>query len=254
VRSDGTSAVVYCGAEGDVHEISRGDLNGTWAHWDLTSIINASGVAAGSPNYAPSCAGGDPFAYVRADGLNAIVYRGADSHIHELALSHGAAWAASDLSALAGAAPAAGSPRAYSRSDGVSSVVYRGTDQHIHEIYLNAWDAGWLTADLTSLAGAPSAADEPRPNVHADGGSAVVYRGSDLHIHELYLAGHWLTADLTSLAGAPRAVTTPAAYVRPDGTTAVVFRADDGHIHELTLARGGAGWQAWDLSAIAVPL
>ncbi|WP_437935118.1 hypothetical protein [Sorangium sp. So ce341] len=44
------------------------------------------------------------------------------------------------------------------------------------------------------------------------------------------------------------AVGDPGAYVRRDGVSVVLHRTSNNHIRELSL--GGAGWDAWDLSAV----
>jgi hypothetical protein len=87
-------------------------------------------------------------------------------------------------------------------------VVYRGFDSDIHELSLNPGASDWQTADLTNLAGAPSAAGDPAAYARFDNVNSVVYRGFDEHIHELYLdsgAGVWQTADLSALMEAPPA-------------------------------------------------
>jgi hypothetical protein len=97
--------------------------------------------------------GDDASGYARSDGVNSVVYRGQDNHIHELYLGPGASWQAGDLTAITGAALAAGDARGYARSDGVNSVVYRDVDGHVHELrlILNTWHDG----DLTAQTGAP---------------------------------------------------------------------------------------------------
>jgi hypothetical protein len=68
---------------------------------------------------------GDPFAYITADGVPRVVYRGLDFHIHELRLE--GSWIQADLTAIsnAPALPAAGDPFAYfTRDDNVPRIVY----------------------------------------------------------------------------------------------------------------------------------
>lgn len=68
--------VVYRGTDGHIHELAA-SLGGTWAHFDLTAMTGA-----------PSAAG-DPVGYeFTAESRQHVMYRGADGHIHELAVSH----------------------------------------------------------------------------------------------------------------------------------------------------------------------
>ena len=184
----------------------------------------------------------------------AVVYIAGDGHIHEIALK--GTWQDRDLTAAA-VAPVAYSgviqPMAYRRSDGVSMVIYRGADDHIHSLYLelrrqgNNWQEVWHWANLSAITGSPTAASDPYGYIRSDGISAVVYTGSDGHIHELRLEGGWIGADLTYIAGAPTASGgRPVAYVRGDGINAVVYKAAvSGQICELRL---DDGWKWTNLS------
>jgi hypothetical protein len=100
---------------------------------------------------------GRPFGYVRGDGINAVVYAIGSpypdvGHIYELWLGNG--WQAADLSSV-------GAGRGYEpvgtvRADGISAVVCRsGAPYHIQEVRLER--DGWQWADLTVLAGVPTA-------------------------------------------------------------------------------------------------
>jgi hypothetical protein len=229
----GVSSVVYRGASGEIRELSLGSSN--WALADLTR-------ATGSP---PMEALTKPSPYVGSDGINAVVYRSADGHIHELMLI-GNQWGRSDLTVASGAPPAVGSPSAYARSDGYNVVVYRGTDNHIHELLWTG--TRWQNGDLTSITGAPVPASDPTGYVRGDGASAVVFRTSDGQIYELLLSGNqWTAASLTALAQGVRGVGNPSAYARSDGGTSVIYRSGDSHVQELFLS-GGLQWTAADLT------
>src|SRR5215469_1856244 len=137
----------------------------------------------------------------------------------------------------------------YRRSDGISAVVYLGTDvPHIYEFRLER--DGWHPADLTQLTGAPLPASDgqgvPAPYVRSDGINAVVYRGNDNNIYELYLRDGWHVGYLSQLTGAPPALMNPAPYVRSDGINAVTYVGWDGHIYELRL--DWDGWHPADLT------
>jgi hypothetical protein len=244
VRADGVAAVVYLGitpdgqhTDGRLHELAL--LGGRdWTHFDLTQ-------EAGAPPGGDY--GGALKAYVRGDGITAVVYVGNDRRIHELALLGAQSWRHFDLNA---ATPTGETGQlyldAYVRADGTTAVVYQGEDDHVHELAL-VGGTDWRHFDLTKRATAPTPA--PASNVtgvtayvRGDGLSAVVFRGEDSHMHELALVGgtHWEHFDLTAAAAARGTPAPPGhsqrAYVRADGISAVVYNSvGDNHIHELAL-------------------
>ena len=149
------------------------------------------------------------------------------------------------------------SETALSHSHLTPAVVYVTDDGHIHEIALKGT---WQDRDLTAAAGAPvtySGLPQPMAYRRSDGVSMVVYRGTDDHIHSLYLdllrqgndwqeVWHW--ADLSAITGSPAAASDPTGYVRSDGISTVVYTGSDGHIHDLRLE---TDWIWADLTAIA---
>jgi hypothetical protein len=240
-RSDQTSSVLYIGFDGHIHEIYLPAGTSSWKAGDLFNPGAATTLDAA----------GRPAAYVRTDGINSVVYRAVDNHIHEISLRPGGAWQSADLVALTGATAAAGEPAAYRRFDNVSSVVYRGVDSHIHELYLTPGGTAWQSGDLFPGTSAPFAAGDPSVCVLFDGTSSVVYRGMDNHIHQLYLkpgSATWQTTDLSSQAAAQPAGGDPVSYVRFEGTNSVIYRGSDNHLYELYL-NGGTTWKAGDLTA-----
>jgi hypothetical protein len=76
-RSGGVAAVVFRGSDGHIYELSRLEHTTTWGAGDLTKLTAAPTAA------------GDPFGYLRSDGVNAVVYRATDGRIHELSLGYG---------------------------------------------------------------------------------------------------------------------------------------------------------------------
>jgi hypothetical protein len=194
-----------------------------WKDRDLTTIAHAPPVLREVPLIA---------AYVRSDGVSAVLYTAEDLGIHELALS-GSAWSDANLSDLAHGRGGY-LPMGYVRSDAVSAVVYR--NDVVHELVLTR--AGWSYANLSSLTRGPRLGGwMARGYVRADKRSVVVYE-SEHHIHEMALVGRtWQPdADLTAIAQAAVEVkSTPWGYVRGDGVSAVVYRGADDHVHELSL-------------------
>jgi hypothetical protein len=148
------------------------------------------------------------------------------------------------------------SEAASSQSQLIPAVVYVTGEGHIHEIALKGT---WQDRDLTAAAGAPvtySGTPQLTAYQRSDGVSMVVYRGTDDHIHSLYLelvrqgtnwqeVWHW--ADLSAITGSPATATDPYGYVRSDGINTVIYVGNDGHIHELRLE---GGWIWADLTAI----
>ncbi|MFH1084572.1 MAG: hypothetical protein V1772_02245 [Chloroflexota bacterium] len=199
-------------------------MSGTWLEqwrWaDLTAIT-------GAPN-----AASDPWAYVRSDGITAVVYAGG-GNVHELRLDNGWRWA--NLTALA-SAPAAYDPIGYVRGDGISAVAYVGsfaTGSRLHELRL---DDGWKWTDLTTAAGAPPVYSKLTAYVRSDGISTINYKGADGHVYDVRLDSGWQLADLTTLAGGHNVLDRPAGYVRGAGTNA----EDRSEICELRLE---TSWQ-----------
>jgi hypothetical protein len=227
-RADGINSVIYRSSGGHIQSLEL--QSSGWQTFDLTAVTNAEPAA------------GAPVAYVRADGVSAIVYRGATTnHLIELRLgSRG--WLAADLSYASGSnIVVSGDPMPYVRSDGQNSIVFR-SGEHIWEIFQTASGQNWDWGVPSQLAAAPPAASRPYPYTHKNGTNAIVYRSTTNAVIELYLVGsQWHWGQIGS-----GAQNDPVAHVRTDGVDAVVFRNTVGDIIELTSA--GTPWQAWNLS------
>jgi hypothetical protein len=199
-----------------------------------TDLTSASGAI---------LAAGNPFTYVFAShGVQNIVYRATDGHVHELWRAGGGI-GHSDLSALGHAPGAQGDPMAYVvAAQDVQNVVYRGTDNQIHGLY---WSQGAVGHDvLTTLAHAPAAAGAPFGYMFdAIGFQNVLYRGSDGHLHGLW----WSTGavghdDLTTLTHASPPAGDPYGYVFPAlGVQNALYRGTDSHLHGLYWSTGAVG-------------
>jgi len=179
--------------------------------------------------------------------------------VHETRFEGGNWWDA-DLSTLGySGEPDQGNVAAfgYVRPDDlIPRVVFVGQDQSIHELRLQG---GWMEANLSSIANVQgNAGSTPFPFLTQQGGSwvpRVVYRGNDLHIHELHLlpGQGWQDADLSVLANGPSAGSVPFGYVTPkDSIPRVIYcdSASGSHIQELRL-QPGQGWMNADLSQLA---
>ncbi|HXU61245.1 MAG TPA: trypsin-like serine protease [Polyangia bacterium] len=241
VRSDNASAVVYVGSNQHVYEMRLPSGGSSWVATDLSA-------AAGFPVSPVLTATG----YVRADGLDAVVYAGTNSHIIELS-RNGSQWSSTDLTAGTGAPLAAGVPRPYTRADGYSAVVYRTTGSHVQEIFLAAGGAAWGIADLTAASGCVNDSSEPAPFVRIDNTNEVLFLASNQHVYELGLApgAGWACHDLTSISGAPTATTVPNGFVGADRVNYITFSASTGHIWRLdNNAATPSAWGKQDLTAL----
>jgi len=87
-------------------------------------------------------------------GSEVVVYRGTDSHVHQLfATANQGPWSHADLTALTNAPLAAGNPSGY--VNGAQLVVYRGTDNDIHQLYTFNNNTQWAQADLSKFTAIP---------------------------------------------------------------------------------------------------
>lgn len=244
VRSDGVSAVVFLNRNRHVIEVALS--GGAWHSSDLTAITGA-----------PRGHGDAPMGYVREhDRITAVVYRGSDHHIHELALENGA-WRHYDLTVAGKGAPAYGTPYAFVRADGISVVVFKGEAGHVHELSFDG--RKWFHSDLTAITlGATMTTNRLMGYVRPDGCTSILFTGANGHIQELTLVGgSWSQWNLTAHASAPPMISssgsgedpTPWGYVRADRIAAVLYAGEDKHLHELTLVNGS--WHHGDLTTVA---
>jgi hypothetical protein len=117
-------------------------------------------------------------------------------------------------------------------------VAYVTADGHVHELYVRLGEA-WAHADLTAIAGAPSAPGSTLAGYGWKGGSSkqVVFLTGDGQVHELWVRrnGTWAHADLTQITGAPAAAGSPiSAYSwYTGGSKQAIYLTADGHVHEM---------------------
>ncbi|GAB1639580.1 hypothetical protein [Krasilnikovia sp. MM14-A1259] len=173
-------------------------------------------------------------------------------------------WSDADLSSLTNSPPAAGVPFGYSTNltnqGPVGRVIYRTAAGGIQELSVST-SAGWRTADLRAITGAPAPAAgilaAYTTDLTGQGPVArVVYRTQASRIQELSVGsdGRWRSTDLTTLTGAPPAASAPYGYTTsltgqgPVGR--VVYLTANNRIQELSVTVAG-GWHSADLTALA---
>ena len=170
----GHNIIVYRGDDRHIHSIY-------WAGSDPVDHDNLSAVAE-----APTAAGNPVGYYTRHNDEHQVIYRADDNHIHELwwrGIERVRQW---DVTAFAGAPPAASDPVAYySAGTNTKHYVYRGTDDHLYEIWVIP--GGLPTqVDITLEARAPLATGKPTAFVVAGQDTHhAMYRGKDGQIHEI---------------------------------------------------------------------
>lgn len=180
--------VNYIGTDNHIHELV---YTNAWHHNDLTALAGAPAAAPGS------AVDGYQTTFNNQQHVN---YIGTDNHVHELVYTN--AWHHNDLTALAGAPPAArgSSADGYQTSfNNQQHVNYVGTDNHVHElVYTNAWHHN----DLTALSNAPGVAPGSRTDGYETAFNSqqhVNFIGTNGHINELVYTNAWSHNDLTTL-------------------------------------------------------
>jgi hypothetical protein len=271
---------IYTGLNGHIYELTCSTSFDSWNHYDLTSLSNNAPLAFSNPAFyklsndqhiayrtkgghifeivwdgqwrhkdlmttgAPANAVGDPAGYRFDDGQYStlhVVYRGEDSHIHELWWDGG--WNHNDLTA-ASEAPSNvdGDPDGYTFYNGqnkVQIVVYRGTHKHIHEL---VWKGHWYHNDLTQDSHIrPNALGDPFVYSFYDRqyySQRFIYRDIDSQIFELWWNGQWNHSEITR--GVARIEGDPVGYGYQQFTNGnsyrvpnVIYRGSDAHIHQL---------------------
>ena len=175
--ANGQQHVNYLDANGHVHELVYKEPS--WQAGDLTAGTGAPPAAPGSrlDGYVTS-----------ANGQMHINYLDANGHVHELVYKE-PSWQAGDLTAGAGAPPAApGSALAgYETSfNNQQHVNYLDADGHVHELWYQSPNGPWLHNDLTDIG-------QGNPPPAAPGSALAGYEtsfNSQMHINYLDANGH----------------------------------------------------------------
>ena len=185
-------------------------------------------------------------------GVHNIAYRDTSGSLHELWRDAQGVTGTTNLTANAGAPPAAGSPFAYvDTRRNTEILLYRGGDGTVRSLY---WSTGAVGHDnLSGSAGAPPAHGDPVGYyVHAADANHVIYRTADNHLHELSWIGVAPVVyggNLTGAISAPRAAGDPTAFVNAPGVNIVVYRSEHNQILSLYWTDGPSGLD--DLSGVA---
>jgi hypothetical protein len=177
-------AVFYIGSDNQLHMLHS---SGGWQHTTLTGT--------GAPG--PPPASGTPLAaYGSPEEI--VFYVAKDNQLHMLHNRGG--WLNTTMTGpgAPGPPPASGTAlAAYGSPEEV--VFYVASDNQLHMLHNSG---GWLNTTMTGPGGVTSAAPAPRsplsvPKVGARAVEAVLYLGTDGHIHELYNSGAWTHFDVT---------------------------------------------------------
>jgi len=93
-----------------------------------------------------SGAKGDPVAYTRTDGKEAVVFRNANNHIMQVANGNDG-WSTQNLTTLTGTNAATSDPYVYHRADGYNSILFEN-GASVNEIYWKRGTSGWAGGQL----------------------------------------------------------------------------------------------------------
>ena len=257
--AQGYPTAYYYAAEGTQHIVTN--ISGQFDHlqefwWDGDWHAHDLTAAIGAPP-ASSLAHGYDFEPYGAHNEH-IVYRGVDSHIHELTRTD-SSWNKYDLTESAGAPLTLGDPFGYPfDAQQTQHVIYRGEGRNggdLHELWWNRVD-GWTHEPLSDQTGAPPAASEPFGYVfNSQGTQHVLYTGTDQQVYELWWDDTgWHVENLTGHTGAPPSAGAVHAYPFdpapsvPGATQHVLYFGFDEHLHELWW--DSTGWHHHDLSMV----
>lgn len=181
-----------------------------------------------------------------------VVFLDAAAHVNELSQHGAGGWSLANLSAIAGAPPAAPQSRlsGYAWLAGqCKQVVYLDSGGLVHELAVGPTLPHWAHANLSVVASAKAQASGTEVcgyDWEAGKSKQVVYLDSAGSVNELYceLNRGWGYANLSEAANAPAAAhdSKLSGYQWTVGNTKqVVYLDSAGHVHELYCAIGG-GW------------
>ena len=237
--------------------------------WVSQDLSGTGGTLPGTPPVTVSNSSNPASWSVAHGGYTSVYTLDSKGGLQETYLpAMGDSWTNQDLSGTGGTL--AGTPAANFLTrpvalvhDGYTSVytVDAGDSSHaagdLQETYLPAVGDGWVTQDLSKMAGTPPVAAGSSPAaVFHDGYTSVYTVAANGDLWETYLAvlgGPWHSQDLSANYSTPKvaADTSPAA-IEHDGFTSVYTvdagKVGGGDLQETYLPVMGGGWNTQDLS------
>ena len=194
-----------------------------------------------------------------------IAYLDADGHVWDLHVRPGQpSWSAEDVTASAGALPAAGEfPSALtswvSPSDDTQHIAYLDADGHVWDLYVRPGQPSWSAEDVTASAGALPAVEGSWLTSWvspSDDTQHIAYLDADGHVQDLYVRPGqpaWSAEDVTASAGALPAIgVVLTSWVSPsDDTQHIAYLDANIHVQDLYLRPGQPAWSAEDVTASA---
>ena len=239
--------VVYASADGHIRELYFRIAGGAWKQTDLSGITGA-----------PPAVTTNALGRWIAGGYQHVVYLSPDGHARDLRFPlSGGTWKESDLTAQAGAPPAAvGSALSSWVDHNYQHVVYLGPNGSARELYAAVSGGAWKQTDLMKFGGASPAVPGSALSSWVDHKyQHLVYMSGDQRIRELYFplaGGRWSQNDLTSAADGPVGALGSAVSSWIDRKYQhIVYVAGDGHVNELYFPLAGGRWKQNDLAASA---
>jgi hypothetical protein len=126
-------------------------------------------------------------------------------------------------------------------------VVFRGDDNHVYQAV--NWDGKWQPIlDMNSVPGVPLADGDPYAFNDSGGGAHIVYRGTDDHLHDIWLdMAHmsWHHTDISGSSGVP-VTDDPMGYLHAS-TLRVVYRSNN-DIYEAFASDPAGPWVQWNMT------
>ena len=239
--------VVFGSADGHIRELYYRLAGGAWRQTDLSAIT-----------LAPPAVTANALGSWIAAGHQHVVYLSSGGHARDLHFPlGGGAWKESDLTAAAGAPPAAAGSALSSWVDHkYQHVVYLASTGSARELYAPAAGGTWKQTDLTRSSRASPAIPGSALSSWVDHKyQHVVYMSADQGLRELYFpltGGHWNPTDLTSAVhGPPVALGSTVCSWIDQKYQHVVYVAGDGHVDELYFPLAGGRWKQNDLTGSA---
>lgn len=199
-------------------------------------IVTIKGIVPEPGNYSLSS--------FTAPGLESVVYRGMDNHLHQL-FRQDSSWYRGDLTQLSGTGLTRfGATACFGGT--YQKVAYTTTDGHVR---LLEWDPGANSWGGRDLGGTTAQGSSLTTYAVGDILGIVYPSGSDGHIHLLSYDGGWQNYDLTVLSGAPDFMgKTPVVSYIYNGYQTVAYLAQGGSLH--LMVNTGGGWADYALGSI----